>query len=163
MVLFKNTQTLAKISARAAKRDIRQLLLFSGYKDWDLGVHLTGDRFIRKLNREYRDKDKPTDILSFPFHQAITPGNLDLPEYMTEDDRNLGDMIISVAYVLRHCKDNKITLQERLPVLYTHGICHLLGYDHETDTEYELMSKKEEEILKQFWEWKKTENGEKIS
>ncbi|RIA88423.1 hypothetical protein C1645_826344, partial [Glomus cerebriforme] len=58
-------------------------------------------------------------------------------------------------YVINWCKEHEEVVEKRLPVLYTHGICHLIGYDHENDEEYEKMNKKEQEILKKFWEWKK--------
>ncbi|KAF9159821.1 hypothetical protein DFQ26_006163 [Actinomortierella ambigua] len=134
MILLKNIQKAIKISPAKARQDIQLLLSAAGYHDWDIGVCLTGNRNIRKLNREYRGKDKPTDILSFPFAEAVKPGKL--PEPRSEDDKNLGDIFISIAYVQDWCKTNKVDIHDRLPILYAHGICHLLGYDHQEDKDY---------------------------
>jgi probable rRNA maturation factor len=62
------------------------------------------------------------------------PGKLPTP--LTPEHKNLGDMIISVPYVIKWCKEHNEIVEKRLPVLYTHGICHLIGYDHENDKEF---------------------------
>jgi probable rRNA maturation factor len=79
---------------------------------------LTGDRTVHKMNREYRGKDKPTDVLSFP-----GPG----PEI------GLGDIVISVDTAARNARTFRRTLAQELDVLALHGFLHVLGYDHETD------------------------------
>ncbi|CAG8522038.1 5141_t:CDS:2 [Ambispora gerdemannii] len=158
-VLVKNTQRFLPIP-KTLKRDLEKLLTLARFPDWDLGVHLAGNRYIRHLNNRYRNKAKPTDILSFPFttvfsvffFNALSPGILPHPE--TPDFRNLGDLVISVEYVKHWCKKHDQKFQKRLPVLCVHGICHLLGYDHETDVEWEEMKLREEEILDRFWAWK---------
>ncbi|CAG8471265.1 5571_t:CDS:2 [Ambispora leptoticha] len=150
-VLVKNTQRYLPIP-KTLKCDLEKLLTFSRFPDWDLGVHLTGNRYIKYLNKRYRNKAKPTDILSFPFTTALSPGILPHPE--TPDFRNLGDLVISVEYVKHWCEKYDQKFQKRLPVLCVHGICHLMGYNHETDVEWEEMKLREEEILTRFWEWK---------
>ncbi len=76
MILLKSTQSTLRISAPHIKSQIQLLLTAAGYKDWDIGVRLTGDRRLRKLNAEYRGKDQPTDILSFPFAEVpVLDGN----------------------------------------------------------------------------------------
>ncbi|RUS31997.1 hypothetical protein BC938DRAFT_476533 [Jimgerdemannia flammicorona] len=157
MILLRNTQRIVKVCTKTCKKDIAQLLALAQYPDWDLGVHLSGDRFVRKLNAEFRGLDRPTDILSFPFHQAIRPGVLPAP--VTDDDRNLGDMFIAMPFVQRYCGYEGETLEKRLPVLFCHGIFHMLGYDHQTDSEYEKMREKEEGVLAEFWKWKKVEEN----
>ncbi|GLD98523.1 hypothetical protein PINS_up007220 [Pythium insidiosum] len=118
----------------------------------DIGVMLTTNEHIRKLNNQYRKKDKPTDILSFPFHKITEPGRF--PSVRFKDERYLGDIYISLPYVQSQCEDpdneDVTSLKERMPVLLAHGICHLLGYDHETDEDYEHMTKAEEYILERF-------------
>ncbi|KAG0320465.1 hypothetical protein BGZ99_004497 [Dissophora globulifera] len=134
MILLKNTQSILKLPARTVKTQIQLLLTAAGYRDWDIGVCLMSNKAIQQLNSEYRGKDKPTDILSFPFAEAVRPGVLPVPR--SEDDKNLGDIFISIRYVKKWCIDNNVDMQERLPVLYAHGICHLLGYDHQDDKDY---------------------------
>ncbi|KAJ1945657.1 hypothetical protein FBU59_002244 [Linderina macrospora] len=63
---------------------------------------------------------------------------------------NLGDMYLSMPYIWNDCQKHNEALADRLPVLFTHGICHLMGYDHELDADYEKMSRREKEILRKF-------------
>ncbi|DBA00856.1 TPA: LOW QUALITY PROTEIN: hypothetical protein N0F65_008499 [Lagenidium giganteum] len=115
---------------------------------WDIGVMLTTNDHIHKLNKGYRKKDKPTDILSFPFHKIRVPGRF--PRVTSSDERYLGDIYISIPYVQSQCEVEDFTLEERMPVLLAHGICHLLGYDHERDEDFARMSKAEEYILDRY-------------
>jgi probable rRNA maturation factor len=79
---------------------------------------LTGDRTVRRLNRDYRGKNKPTDVLSFPG---------------PHDEGNLGDIVISVETAARNAPTFGRTLAQELDILTLHGFLHVLGYDHETD------------------------------
>ncbi|OWZ08623.1 YbeY metalloprotein [Phytophthora megakarya] len=119
---------------------------------WDVGVMLTTDSHVQKLNRKFRNKDNPTDILSFPFHKVRAPGRF--RRVKSQEERYLGDIYISPAYVRRQCTDPELeevtTLEERLPVLMAHGLCHLMGYDHERDDDYEHMQKAENSILERY-------------
>ncbi|KAG9326654.1 hypothetical protein KVV02_006165 [Mortierella alpina] len=151
MILLKSTQRSLQISAPHIKSQIQLMLTAAGYKDWDIGVELTGNRKLHQLNAEYRGKDRPTDILSFPFAEAVKPGKLPAPR--SEDDKNLGDVFISIPYVLHWCVLNKVDIQDRLPQLYAHGICHLLGYDHEDRKDYRLMKRREDSLLKRMKAW----------
>jgi probable rRNA maturation factor len=89
----------------------------------DVSVLLTTDSRIRRLNREFRHKDKPTDVLSFP-----APPPLDGQPPMA------GDLAISVPTAARQAKDAGHNLFIELEVLLLHGVLHLAGYDHESDT-----------------------------
>ncbi|KAG0046899.1 hypothetical protein BGZ83_007949 [Gryganskiella cystojenkinii] len=151
MIVLKNKQLAVQVSRRKVVQQIQLLLTAAGYRDWDIGVCLTGNITVKKLNSQYRGKDKPTDILSFPFAEAVKPGKL--PKPRSKDDKNLGDIFISMRYVDQWCDKNKVDIHERLPVLYAHGICHLLGYDHQDDKDYEVMKGKERRILKKMKTW----------
>lgn len=85
-----------------------------GYSDCEVSVFLTGDSGIRELNRKYRNKDRPTDVLSFPMNDP----------YM------LGDVVISVERAVAQAESFEVTVDEELGRLVTHGILHLVGYDH---------------------------------
>ncbi|KAJ2744984.1 hypothetical protein GGI20_002521 [Coemansia sp. BCRC 34301] len=150
MVLVFNQQRALWLPLRSIRHQISQLMSCSGYTNWDIGVHFVDNNRIQELNRVYRNKDKPTDILSFPFHQVSTP-EVDLPKTNVEDDMNLGDMFLSVPYILENCKQANEPVSRRLPVLLTHGICHLMGYDHESDSDFKIMSQREDEILERFY------------
>ncbi|KAJ2756879.1 hypothetical protein IWQ56_006304, partial [Coemansia nantahalensis] len=106
---------------------------------------------IQDLNRRYRMRDAPTDILSFPFHATAEPESFRAAA-TTDDDRNLGDMFLSMPYVAHHCRANNETLPAHLPVLLTHGLCHLMGYDHERDSDFEKMAARERAILRRLRE-----------
>ncbi|RMX68719.1 hypothetical protein KXD40_002836 [Peronospora effusa] len=118
----------------------------------DMGVMLTTNGHMQKLNRKFRKMDKPTDILSFPFHKIRAPGRF--PRVKRKEERYLGDIYISPAYIQAQCEDPQLddvtTLEERLPVLMAHGLCHLMGYDHEQDADYEHMQQAENFILNRY-------------
>lgn len=84
----------------------------------ELSVVFCDDAFIHELNRDYRGKDKPTDVLSFP--QDLESGLL-------------GDLIISIPTSLRQAKARKARLADEIEWLFLHGCLHLLGYEDETE------------------------------
>lgn len=108
-----------------------------------LGVHLVGDEAIRGLNREHRDRDVPTDVLSFPLHDptgmrfVLPPGQ----------PINLGDVIVSYSRVKAQAEEYGHSEERELAYLVAHGVLHILGYDHEEDEERERMRAREEEAL----------------
>ncbi len=103
----------------------------------DVSVLLTTDAKIRRLNREFRHKDHPTDVLSFP-----APPPLDGQPGLA------GDLAISVPTAARQAKDAGHTLFIELEVLLLHGLLHLAGYDHEADTGQ--MAHREAALRKKF-------------
>lgn len=127
---------------------LQRILAIVKYPDFSLGVMVTTNKSIRVYNRTYRNKDKPTDILSFSYHPHATPGKRIRAK--DEDEKNLGDLIISLEYVKKDAALRGVSLDERLKVLLVHGICHLLGYDHEDDADWRSMRAKEGYILKKL-------------
>ena len=136
------------ISTKQLKKDAQRILEYLEYPDFDLGIMLTDNATIHKYNKKHRGKDKPTDILSFPFHDKLKAGERIVAQ--TDEQKNLGDIIISPEYVQEDLPNWGQSFDERMRVLLVHGICHLLGYDHIKDEDYELMQKKEEELLEQL-------------
>lgn len=118
-----------------------------GYGDFDLGIMLTTNATIKKYNAQYRNKNKATDVLSFPFHQ-IKAGKKINP--ISDDDKNLGDMIISIQYVQAAAKKLGTTFEKRMNRMLIHSLCHLLGYDHIKDDEFAIMIKKEKALAKKI-------------
>ena len=84
----------------------------------ELSLVLAGDGLLRRLNRDYRGKDKPTDVLSFPGEGG---------------EAGLGDIVISVATAERNARGLGRSLAQELDVLALHGFLHVMGYDHESD------------------------------
>jgi probable rRNA maturation factor len=102
----------------------------------ELSLALVTDPTIHALNHQYRGKDKPTDVLSFPLADEIQPFLL-------------GDLVISVDTAVRQAQRRGYPLQEELQILLIHGILHLLGYDHEVSrSEAIRMHRKEREVMK---------------
>lgn len=91
----------------------------------EVNVLLTTDQAIRRLNRQFRGKNKPTDVLSFPTEGPI-PG--------TAAEKIAGDLAISVETARRQATDQGHALTCELKILILHGLLHLAGHDHETDT-----------------------------
>ena len=102
----------------------------------ELAVVLTDDETIRALNRDWRGMDKPTNVLSFP---ATAPGG--------EAPPMLGDIVIAYETLERECTDQGKMFIHHLSHLAVHGFLHLMGYDHERDSEAEAMEALEGEIL----------------
>lgn len=94
-------------------------------KGKDLTIAFVSDKKIRELNKIFRDKDKATDVLSFPYEP-------DQYDYL-ETDNFLGDIVISLEQAERQARENKLTLEIEIKQLILHGILHLCGYDHATD------------------------------
>lgn len=152
MILIKNQQRKIAIDLKKLKTDAQQILAALKYADFDLGILVTTNATIRKYNRDFRHKDKPTDILSFPAHPALQAGKR--IKVQSDDDKNVGDLIISAEYVVKDADKLNVTLAERLEVLLVHGICHLLGYDHIEDADWRRMRAKEAILLKKLREKK---------
>ena len=116
--------------------DINQLTdIYNYLTHKDIELILTDDEEIKKLNKTYRQKDKPTDVLSFPLENI--PG---MP---------LGSIIISVDTAKKGAEEFGHSIEDEIKLLFIHGLLHLLGYDHETDNGE--MRKKEKEIIEKFF------------
>ena len=89
-----------------------------------LGVRFASDRELHRMNRDYRGKDMPTDVLSFPG---------DSGEESPDGSRHLGDVLISVPTARLQAEARGHSAERELKVLLLHGLLHCLGYDHETD------------------------------
>jgi probable rRNA maturation factor len=104
----------------------------------DVVVLLCNDAEMRELNREYRKKDKATNVLSFPAPKAMrVKGVLE----------HLGDVALGLETCVREAKEQGKTLKNHVMHLSVHGTLHLLGYDHMTDEEAEEMESLERDIL----------------
>lgn len=148
MIHIKNSQRKIAINADQVKTDLQIILNALNYSDFDISVLITTNKTIRAYNRDYRQKDKPTDILSFAYHAELQAGKR--IQVMHEEDKNLGDLIISAEYVAKDAKDLNVTFEARMKKLLVHGVCHLLGYDHIVDADWRRMRAKEGFLLKKI-------------
>lgn len=114
-------------------------------------VVLADDALVRSLNRDYRGKDSPTNVLSFPFQQPAGAAPADDIEPETEDavaePRHLGDVVLAAETVSREADAQGIAPVHHLQHLVVHGLLHLLGFDHDTEPRAEAMEGLEVEIL----------------
>jgi probable rRNA maturation factor len=111
---------------REVARMVKAAALAEGRRDLDVALRLTDDATIHELNRDWRKKNKPTDVLAFAQREAAAA-----------DAGLLGDIVISVDTARRQAKRG---LYAELLHLASHGLCHLLGYDHRDDEEERVMN-----------------------
>ena len=109
----------------------------------EVSVRFADDAEVRQLNRQYRHKDKPTNVLSFPMVQP------DLIEALSNDDGEqlLGDIILAAETCAGEAVEKGASVADHATHLIVHGTLHLLGYDHERDDEAERMERLERTVL----------------
>lgn len=113
----------------------------------EVDITIVDDEEIHRLNREYRNVDRPTDVLSF----ALDEGGEDEPELLdTPEEHLLGDIIISAETAQRQGEEFGHGLTREVVYLAVHGLLHLLGYDHMTEEDKVIMRAKEEEALREI-------------
>ena len=137
-------------------RVCRRALESEGWSAAEVSVVVTGDDEIRRLNREYRGIDAPTDVLSFPLleelGEELPPGSPPGPQHAlwTAGEGGapaLGDIVISLERAKAQAEEYGHSLQREIAFLTVHGLLHLLGYDHESEEPERVMRAKEEAIL----------------
>ncbi len=133
-----------KIDQRRVKRQVSLILIKMGCIKSEISILFVDDDEIQVLNRDYRGKDKPTDVLSF------SQGRTDIPVCQQAGmPVLLGDVVISLETAKRQARERGHYFSKEVFILLTHGILHLLGYDHEGDRKKAVeMRKKEKEIIK---------------
>ena len=113
-----------------------------GFEDCEISLLITDDARIHELNKEYREKDKATDVLSFP-----------MSEDPFEEGGMLGDIVISIETAKEQAKEADIPLDREVAFLFIHGLLHLMGFDHELSSEdEEKMFDIQENILRNLLE-----------
>jgi probable rRNA maturation factor len=116
----------AGVSRADVARRARAMLDALQMADRELSILLTGDDQIQKLNRIYRGKNRPTDVLAFAQHEG---------ELGDRSDRLLGDVVVSIPTARRQAEAHERPLVAELTMLLAHGLLHLLGWDHATAAE----------------------------
>lgn len=112
-----------------------------GYDSYEISIFITDDKQIKKLNKNYRNIKKATNVLSFPMNNKENISNLCF--------NLLGDVVISLQTACKEAIKSNISLEQRVSQLLIHGILHLLGFDHETSIlDAKNMKKKSKALLK---------------
>ena len=134
-----NAEEIIKKSCLAALNEVGILKYTEAV---EVSILLTNDSFIQNLNRDYRHKDKPTNVLSFPMEDFIA-GN-----YTTTNNQiAIGDIIFAFETIKTEAIQQKKPFAAHLIHLSVHGVLHLLGHDHENDNDAEIMESLEIKIL----------------
>ena len=125
-----------------------QTLLAEGFDDpCEISVTFTDNEKIREINKEFRDIDKPTDVLSFPMYDFASG-----EEIPYEDRVTLGDLVISLEQAFQQSQKYGHTMIREVAFLTVHSVLHLLGYDHEKSEEDEKrMFARQKEIMHQLF------------
>ena len=119
----------------------------AGLPDCELSLTLTSDASIRALNRDYRKKDRSTDVLSFSQIEERNGAPPDPRVVRNVEGTLLGDVVISIDTALAQAREYGVAPAERLRTLMIHGFLHLLGYDHErSPSEARKMFAREREL-----------------
>ena len=112
-------------------------------------VTFTNPENIQKINKEYRNIDKATDVLSFPmFEKKELENKIQEKDFVHEDI--LGDIVISIEKVKEQAKEYGHSFERELSYMLVHGFYHLMGYDHIEEEDKKEMRQKEEKILEQL-------------
>ena len=111
----------------------------------EISVRLASDDEVRQLNAQYRGKDKPTNVLSFPM---VQPDLLDVTDENSDDgELLLGDIVLAHGVCVAEAAERGISVEDHATHLLVHGTLHLLGYDHVDDAEAEAMEAIERDAL----------------
>jgi len=128
------------------RRAIRLLLRQEGWSEGDVSIVLTDDEEVRSLNRTYRGKDEPTDVLSFSLRE-VAAGETTVDLSSLEEELALGEVYISIPTAMRQAQAGERTLEEEVAFLAVHGVLHLLGYEDESQEGYEQMYRRGWEVV----------------
>ena len=108
--------------------------------EYYLSLLITTNAQIQEINREYRQKDSPTDVISFAYNETENFGAMNM----------LGDIVISIERVKEQSSEYRHSDEREFYYVLCHGMLHLLGYDHIEEQDKVVMRKREEEILSKF-------------
>ncbi|MFA8439569.1 rRNA maturation RNase YbeY [Pueribacillus sp. YX66] len=110
----------------------------------EVSIMFVDNEKIRKINKQYRNMDKPTDVISFALEEQVE-GEVEIVGVTLP--RILGDIVISIPKAKQQAKDYNHSYRRELGFLALHGFLHLLGYDHGTEKEEQMMFQRQKEIL----------------
>ncbi|HQL52989.1 MAG TPA: rRNA maturation RNase YbeY [Candidatus Magasanikbacteria bacterium] len=111
------------------------------FKDYEISVHLVGEKYIKNLNKKYRGVDQVTDVISFATQDLLFDKNM---------NKDLGDLFICPQRIKKQAKDFLVDDREEFARILIHGVLHLCGYDHQNEKDSKKMFSLQEKILKNF-------------
>jgi probable rRNA maturation factor len=146
--LLDETGTLSEDTLKLIERMLQHAAISEKIESGsELSVSFITNEEIQLINRDYRGKDTPTDVISFAMEE-LGEGEMDI--HIEGAPRMLGDILISVERAKEQASDYGHSVERELGFLAIHGFLHLLGYDHMEEDEEKEMNNKQEEILQSF-------------
>lgn len=133
-------ELLHKLLAYAAKQEEISM-------DSELSVTIVDNESIQQINKDYREKDMPTDVISFALEEQ---GEEEIEIRGDDLPRHLGDIVISIDKVIEQAKEYNHSFERELGFLAVHGFLHLLGYDHMSTAEEKEMMERQDNLLNDF-------------
>lgn len=138
----KTTKKIVETLINLSEINQNSAVFDNDFKTLTFEISFCNDKTIREINSTYRDKDKATDVITFALFVD------DENSIVIDNNIELGEIIISTQTLERQAKENNNTLEVELYTLTTHGILHLLGFDHLTQKDYDFVVGIQEKIIK---------------
>jgi probable rRNA maturation factor len=140
-IQIKNSQENIRINHRRIRSNLIKLLKHLNCLDKEVSLIFVNDEIIQRLNKQYLNKDRPTNVLSFSLQEG---------EFNQINPQILGDIVISVDTARKDAAEGGFSVEQEIDFLIIHGLLHLLGYNHQNTTgaETKKMRTKERELLK---------------
>lgn len=150
-VLIDNRQDKVKIDAKTealVEKVVQKTLELEVEGDYEVSISFVDNNEIRELNKQYRNKDTATDVLSFPLMEfEDTEEDYNNEEEYVQEDKLLGDIVISLEKAAEQGQEYGHSFERELAFLVAHGMLHLLGMDHEDEGEEKVMIEKQDRVL----------------
>lgn len=150
-VLIDNRQDIIEVNDKIeelVEQVVQKALEVEVEGDYEVSISFVNNQEMRELNKQYRNKDSATDVLSFPLMEfEETEENYNNEEEYVQEDRLLGDIVISLEKAQEQANEYAHSFERELAFLTVHGVLHLLGMDHEDEAQEKEMIEKQEEIL----------------
>lgn len=127
-----------------------KVLSKSEQKKVQISLVFSDDAHIKTLNHDYREKDKPTNVLSFPNYDSIAELQEDMRQPWNSEGVTLGDIVLALETIIHEAEEQKKTFTDHLTHLIVHGTLHLLGYDHIEEEDAVVMEALEVDILQKL-------------
>ncbi len=134
----KNLPSYKKCISNSVNQTFK-IIKFSSNNEVSISFLLTSDSEIKLINRRYRNKDKPTNVLAFPMNEKI------------ENKNYLGDIVIACEKIIDASYEQNIKKYKYLSKMTIHGVLHLLGYKHDTERQFNKMNSIEKNILQEIY------------
>lgn len=145
-----DVERLTEAAARAAFEAAEKPEILGGDTPVEMSLVLADDALVQTLNRDYRDKDKPTNVLSFALLDDLDDTDESTDDVLARDEGMpilIGDVILAFETVQREALEQGKSFGDHLTHLVIHGVLHLLGYDHQSDPDADRMERLETSIL----------------